>query len=96
MAAWTRFISGIRALLRRERGERELDEELQSYVAASTAGTSAMLGWIYYPSHITFAGGATWKPREQGECFRTFRRDKNHPEMPVKPVTQYDSEGIDE
>ena len=47
-------------------------------------------GWIFYPASITFADNTKWEPREQGECFITFWRDKNHPPMPMKPITQYD------
>lgn len=46
-------------------------------------------GWIFYPASITFADNTKWEPREQGECFTTFWRDKDHPPMPMKPITQY-------
>jgi hypothetical protein len=47
-------------------------------------------GWIFYPQAITFADGSKWQPREPGECYTTFWRDKDHPPMPMKPTTQYD------
>ena len=37
MARWNQIISGFRALLRRERDDQELDDELRSYVAESAA-----------------------------------------------------------
>lgn len=37
MPAWNRMLSGFRALVRRERDEKELDDELQSYIAESAA-----------------------------------------------------------
>jgi hypothetical protein len=52
-------------------------------------------GWIFYPASITFADNTRWEPREEGEGFTTFWRDKDHPPMPMKPITQYDTGVMD-
>jgi hypothetical protein len=48
----------------------------------------AVRGWVFFPSAIVYADGTTWRPKEEGKCFKTFWRDQGHPDMPALPPRQ--------
>jgi hypothetical protein len=47
-----------------------------------------VLGWALFPTSIKFADGSAWTPREEGECFATFWRDEEHPQLLALPPLQ--------
>jgi hypothetical protein len=46
------------------------------------------LGVAFYPSRIVYQDGSEWKPRQLGDCFKIYWRDKEHPRLPVLPPSQ--------
>jgi manganese oxidase len=48
----------------------------------------SVLGWVFFPSLVTYSDGSTWQPRSEGECFRVIWRDSQHPDMPALPPRQ--------
>ena len=56
--------------------------------AYAPASAQAVLGWVFIPTAITYADGTTWHPKHDGECFRAFWRDKDHPDIPALPPRQ--------
>ena len=49
----------------------------------------ANLGVAFFPSRVVFVDGTEWKPRELGDCFRVYWRDRDHPDLPVLPPFQF-------
>ena len=64
-------------------GEKTIEKP--AYAAASA---QSVMGWVFVPIAITYADGTTWHPKNDGECFRAFWRDKDHPEIPALPPRQ--------
>lgn len=50
--------------------------------------TESIPGWAFYPIQVEFADGTKWLPKQRGECFTTYWRDKQHPEIRVLPPLQ--------
>jgi hypothetical protein len=50
-----------------------------------------ILGWVFYPSRILFADGTVWTPQQWGECFQTYWRDPDHPDLLVLPPEQIET-----
>jgi len=48
----------------------------------------AVLGWVFMPDTVKFADGSVWRSEREGECFKVFWRDKDHPELDVLPPLQ--------
>lgn len=48
----------------------------------------SVMGWVFFPSHLTYEDGSTWQPQGEGECFGVIWRDTQHPDMPVLPPRQ--------
>jgi hypothetical protein len=48
----------------------------------------SLLGWAFFPESVTFTDGSVWKPKQRGECFNVFWRDKEHPKLEVLPPLQ--------
>jgi len=46
------------------------------------------LGVVFFPTRILYEDGTQWKPREPGDCFQVFWRNKEHPGLPVLPPIQ--------
>jgi hypothetical protein len=46
------------------------------------------MGWVFFPSAIEYVDGTSWHPKQDGECFTTFWRDKDHPDVPALPPRQ--------
>lgn len=51
-------------------------------------GTQSVIGWVFFPTSITFQDGTTWRPQSRGECFQVFWRDAQHPKVPALPPVQ--------
>ena len=45
-------------------------------------------GWVLYPEAVQYSNGDEWRPKPEGECFKVFWRDQDHPEMPILPSLQ--------
>ena len=65
------------------------EQTLQKPAYAATTA-HAVLGWVFFPSSITYADGTKWSPKQEGECFRTFWSDKDHPAEPALPPRQFE------
>jgi hypothetical protein len=50
---------------------------------------SSSLGVAFYPSRIVYQDGSEWKPREPGDCFHVFWKNREHPNLPVLPPIQF-------
>lgn len=48
----------------------------------------SVLGWVFFPSLVTYADGKAWQPESEGECFGVIWRDAQHPDLPVLPPRQ--------
>lgn len=48
----------------------------------------SVLGWVFFPSLLTYEDGSTWQPQSEGECFGVIWRDSQHPDMPALPPRQ--------
>jgi manganese oxidase len=46
------------------------------------------MGWALYPTSIHFADGSVWRTEQRGECFATFWRDEQHPDLLALPPLQ--------
>jgi hypothetical protein len=46
-------------------------------------------GVAVFPSRIVYQDGSEWKPRQLGECFKIYWRDKQHPALPALPPFQF-------
>jgi hypothetical protein len=62
--------------------------EMKAYAAN---GAQNLLGWVLLPSRINFEDGSVWSPKERGECFGVFWRDKDHPDLKVLPPEQFET-----
>ncbi len=51
-----------------------------------------IMGFALYPFSITYADGSKWKSRDHGECFQTYWRDKEHPNLKALPPFQVEHE----
>lgn len=47
-----------------------------------------VLGYVLFPTTINFQDGKVWQPKSEGECFKVYWRDKEHPQMTVLPALQ--------
>jgi len=45
-------------------------------------------GWVLYPEAVQYSNGDEWRPKPEGECFKVFWPDQDHPEMPILPSLQ--------
>ncbi len=52
------------------------------------ASAQQVMGWVFFPASIQYEDGTKWLPQQQDECFQTFWRDKDHPEMKALPPLQ--------
>jgi len=43
----------------------------------------------FFPSRVIYEDGSEWKPRQLGDCFRIYWRDKEHSQVPVLPPFQF-------
>jgi manganese oxidase len=50
-----------------------------------------VMGWVFFPSLVKYEDGTIWKPQSEGECFHVIWRDAQHPEMPVLPPRQFET-----
>src|SRR5579862_7342266 len=53
-------------------------------------GGDSILGWALFPRKIVYQDGTSWDPKEHGECFQVYWRDKDHPNPIVLPAAQAD------
>lgn len=53
-----------------------------------TKSEQTVLGWVFFPSSLKFEDGTAWQPQHEGECFKVFWRDADHPEMLALPPRQ--------
>lgn len=58
----------------------------KSGIAASSAQNT--LGLVFFPTSVKYQDGSTWRPQSEGECFKVFWRDPQHPEIPALPPRQ--------
>ena len=56
--------------------------------AYSAASAQAVYGWVFIPTAITYTDGTVWHPKQHGECFKVFWREKDHPGIPALPPRQ--------
>jgi len=47
-------------------------------------------GWALFPKSVTDRD-STWRPKEDGQCFKVFWRDKEHPQPVVLPPLQMET-----
>ena len=47
-----------------------------------------VLGLVYFPSSVKYQDGSSWQAQIEGECFKVFWRDPEHPELPALPPRQ--------
>jgi hypothetical protein len=47
------------------------------------------LGVAFFPARIVYQDGTEWKPKQLGDCFRIYWRDKDHRQLPVLPPFQF-------
>jgi Multicopper oxidase len=47
--------------------------------------------WILFPSSVTYDDGSTWQPQAPEACYKTYWRDKQHPQFTVLPTLQIDT-----
>jgi len=66
---------------------REQTIEMKAY----PGGDQRILGWVLMPSKVVFDDGTVWAPQERGECFGTFWKDANHPDLKVLPPEQIET-----
>jgi manganese oxidase len=52
------------------------------------ASAQTVMGWAFFPTSLTFADGTAWHPEYEGECFKIFWRDSDHPDVPALPPRQ--------
>jgi manganese oxidase len=53
-----------------------------------TSSARTIMGWAFFPSSLTYADGTEWRPEYEGECFKIFWRDSDHPDVPALPPRQ--------
>jgi len=53
-----------------------------------TASAQSILGWALFPGGVHFEDGTSWRPKQEGDCFHVFWRDKDHPDVPALPPRQ--------
>jgi hypothetical protein len=58
-------------------------------------GNEQIAARVLFPQSIVFADGSVWSPKQEGECFDVFWRDKEHPEMMALPPRQPEHTGDD-
>lgn len=64
------------------------EQQVLERPAYSSAAAQPVLGWVFFPSTVEYADGTKWTPKHEGECFRAFWRDKDHPAIPALPPRQ--------
>lgn len=65
-------------------------EEVLKKPGVPAATAQNVLGWAFFPSLVKYADGSTWRPADEGECFKIFWRDKEHLEVPALPPLQFE------
>jgi manganese oxidase len=60
------------------------------------ASSRKVEGWVFLPSHITYADGSSWRMRNFGDCFHVFWADAKRPQPLALPPEQFDDESADE
>jgi hypothetical protein len=55
---------------------------------APWTGAQALVGWAFFPASVRYEDGSSWRPEFEGECFHTFWRDPQHPDLPALPPRQ--------
>ncbi len=63
-------------------------EEVLERPAYPASNAQAIMGWVFFPYLIQYEDGTKWQPTQDNECFQTYWRDKDHPEMPALPPLQ--------
>jgi FtsP/CotA-like multicopper oxidase with cupredoxin domain len=65
-------------------------QQTLSRKAYSPSEQQTILGWVFVPDAVTFSDGSVWKPESDGECFKVFWRDNEHPQPDVLPPLQHE------
>jgi manganese oxidase len=55
---------------------------------AHSAAAQAVMGWAFFPSIVKYQDGSSWQSQSEGECFKVFWRDPQHPDLPALPPRQ--------
>ena len=63
-------------------------EEILHKPGIRAESAQAVIGWVFFPSLVTYADGTTWQPHSEGECFGVIWRDSQHPDMRALPPRQ--------
>jgi hypothetical protein len=65
-------------------------QQFLSKKAYTPEQSKQIVGWVFFPSAITYNDGTTWKPQQDAECFQVFWREPDHPSLIVLPPLQVD------
>lgn len=65
-------------------------EQTLNKAGAPAATAQNVLGWVFFPSLVKYQDGSTWRPQGEGECFKVFWRDTQHPNVPALPPVQFE------
>jgi manganese oxidase len=63
-------------------------QEQTVMVGSDLFSNGSNLGVAFYPGRVVYQDGTEWKPRQLGECFKIYWRDKDHPQLPILPPLQ--------
>ena len=66
-------------------------EQTMEMKAYSGSGADHIFGWVLLPTKILYDDGTIWRPEERGECFGTFWKDPDHPDLKVLPPEQIET-----
>jgi manganese oxidase len=55
---------------------------------ALAASAQTVMGWVFFPTSLSYADGTTWLAQNEGECFGVIWRDQQHPDLPTLPTRQ--------
>jgi manganese oxidase len=63
-------------------------EQMIEKPGVNPASAQKVIGWVLSPYLITYDDRSEWRPESEGECFRVFWRDAQHPDVPALPPLQ--------
>jgi hypothetical protein len=53
--------------------------------------SNQIAAWALLPHTVIYQDSSNWRPQQEGECFKVFWRDKEHPQMSVLPPLQVET-----
>jgi manganese oxidase len=65
-------------------------QEILEKKAYLPAKSKQIIGWVFFPTIVSYEDGSTWKPQTDSECFSVIWQNADHPNLTILPTLQVD------